>query len=225
MLRVQAIIFEVVGCLAEFSTEDFIAIARLYSTRSSLSRLQSGSAAYWGLLDDMEADEANTKSNRASVESLERHAVEEAHPYEDVSPSLAQLRALGIRLVVASSLSTKAVTCFLERFALSAFFAEVWTRDTAGGVKHVPLERALANMRIPGGHVLFITDTASGLEQARRVGVNSILMMNDPDDAMRLTAHAPTGGIVSLHELPDLVRIVAAQQDQPVADTHDKPRR
>jgi hypothetical protein len=43
------------------------------------------------------------------------------------------------------------------------------------------------------------------------VGVNAILMMNDPDEAMKLTAHEPAGGIVSLHELPDFVRLVAAE--------------
>jgi hypothetical protein len=45
----------------------------------------------------------------------------------------------------------------------------------------------------------------------KRVGVNAILMMNDPDEAMRLTSHEPAGGIVSLHELPDFVRLVAAE--------------
>jgi len=36
-------------------------------------------------------------------------------------------------------------------------------------------------------------------------------MMNDPDEARRLTAHNPAGGIVSLHELPDFIRLVAAE--------------
>jgi hypothetical protein len=38
-----------------------------------------------------------------------------------------------------------------------------------------------------------------------------ILMMNDPDEAMRLTACKRAGGIVSPHELPDFVRFVAAR--------------
>jgi hypothetical protein len=36
-------------------------------------------------------------------------------------------------------------------------------------------------------------------------------MMNDPDEAMRLAVHGPSGGIVSLHELPDFIRLVAAE--------------
>ena len=34
---------------------------------------------------------------------------------------------------------------------------------------------------------------------------------NDPDEARRLTTHEPAGGIVSLHELPDFIRLVAAE--------------
>jgi hypothetical protein len=34
-------------------------------------------------------------------------------------------------------------------------------------------------------------------------------MMNDPDEAMRLAMRNPAGGVVSLHELPDFIRLVA----------------
>ena len=33
-----------------------------------------------------------------------------------------------------------------------------------------------------------------------------ILLMHDPDEAMRLVANNPAGGIVSLLELPDFIR-------------------
>jgi hypothetical protein len=59
--------------------------------------------------------------------------------------------------------------------------------------------------------VLFLADTEAGVRAAQTAGVNPILMMNDPDEAMRLTACNPAGGIVSLHELPDFVRFVAAR--------------
>jgi phosphoglycolate phosphatase-like HAD superfamily hydrolase len=63
---------------------------------------------------------------------------------------------------------------------------------------------------------MFLADTASGLQAAQQAGVNAILMMNDPDEAMKLTAHHPAGGIVSLHELPDFVRLVAAENARAV---------
>ena len=52
---------------------------------------------------------------------------------------------------------------------------------------------------------------AEGLKVANSVGVTSILMMNDPDEARRLAMHNPSAGIVSLHELPDFLRLVAAE--------------
>ena len=45
--------------------------------------------------------------------------------------------------------------------------------------------------------------------------VVSILMMNDADEAMRLTRRDPSGGIVSLHELPDFLRLGAAENGKP----------
>jgi hypothetical protein len=36
-------------------------------------------------------------------------------------------------------------------------------------------------------------------------------MMNDPDEARRLATHNPAGGVVSLHEIPDFIRLIAAQ--------------
>ena len=58
---------------------------------------------------------------------------------------------------------------------------------------------------------MFLTDTAEGLKVAQSVGVNAILMMNDPDESKRLAMLHPAGGIVSLHELPDFIRIVQAE--------------
>ena len=58
---------------------------------------------------------------------------------------------------------------------------------------------------------MFLTDTLEGIKVARSVGLRPILMMNDPDEAQRLAMHNPAGGVVSLHEMPDFIRLVAAQ--------------
>jgi hypothetical protein len=39
-------------------------------------------------------------------------------------------------------------------------------------------------------------------------------MMNDPDEAMRLAEYNPAG-IVSLHELPDFIRLVGSELRRP----------
>lgn len=209
---IKAILFEPVGCLAEFAPEEFREISLKVFHRSP-SQGKTGSDAYWHLLSVMEADTTHVAAfNRRTIEDCESRAASVARPYEDVIPSLFELKALGIEVILASSLSTKAITHFLATYSLGDLFSDVSTRDTAGGVKHVPLMKALTDRALEPARVMFLTDTADGLETAVRVGVNAILMMNDPDEAMKLTALGPAGGIVSLHELPDFVRLVLAEK-------------
>jgi hypothetical protein len=70
-------------------------------------------------------------------------------------------------------------------------------------------EGAVHNSTDPAA-TLYITDNAEGLAKAKTAGMIPILLMHDPDEAMRLTANNPAGGIVSLLELPDFIRFVAA---------------
>jgi len=129
-------------------------------------------------------------------------SIEDATPFEDVIPALTELKTMGIRLAIASSLPDEAVTHFIDNTGLKDFFDALCTGNTA-------LQQALAAISVAPGHAMFLTATEEGLNLANSLGVNSILMMNDPDEAMRLSEHNPSGGIVSLHELPDFIRLVA----------------
>jgi beta-phosphoglucomutase-like phosphatase (HAD superfamily) len=205
MQPIEAILFEPVGCLAEFPTEPFQEIAaRLFHRRRQPSK--SASRAYWHLLNLMESSRV---SRPYSIEALEVQAVDSASLYEDVRPALGELKAMGVGLVIASSLCGTAVARFLEVHGLEQFFPRVWSRDNAGGVKAAPIRRALEGVKPERAMVL--TDTAEGIKTAKSVGVNAILMMNDPDEARKLALRGPAGGIVSLHELPDFIRLLAAQ--------------
>jgi phosphoglycolate phosphatase-like HAD superfamily hydrolase len=121
---------------------------------------------------------------------------------------------MGIRLVVASSLSHRAAARFIERNSLGEFLSGVRTRDDAGGVKSAPLLGALSALSISPEKAMFLTDALEGIKVARTVGVHPILMMNDPDEAQRLAMHNPAGGVVSLHEMPDFFRLLAAQNQR-----------
>ena len=101
--------------------------------------------------------------------------------YEDAAPALAELDALGVKLIAVPS------------------------------VTEAELTKAVTEASLSADRVVCLTDTEQGLRAARAAGVNPILMMNDPDEAMRLTSLNPAGGIVSLHELPDFVRLVASR--------------
>lgn len=210
MQAIEGILLEPVGCLAEFPAEPFDEIAVRFFGRKAEGG-PSASRSYWHLLNLMEAAEKPLDDEqRSAIASLELEAVAGAMVYEDVVPALAELKTIGIRLLIASSLSNSAIKSFLERNSLN--FSGVWNRDNAGGVKTVPLERAIRGASLKPEHVMFITDTLPGLKVAETVGVQSVLMMNDPDESMRLAMQKPAGGIVSLHELPDFIRLVEAQR-------------
>jgi phosphoglycolate phosphatase-like HAD superfamily hydrolase len=204
MQTIKGILFEPVGCLAEFPSEPFLEIAAQLSGRKRQSS-KSGSRAYWHLLNLMETMSAE------SDETLEVEAVAGASLYEDVIPALSELKAMGIKLIIASSLSHRAIKHFLDR--CPHVFEAVWTRGNSGGIKAAPLRCAINGAFLEPEQAMFLTDTAEGLKVAESVDVNSILMMNDPDESRRLAMHNPAGGIVSLHELPDFIRFVGAKND------------
>ncbi len=173
---------------------------------------QSGSRAYWYLLNLIQRTERKLgESERQWVEALELQAVESSHRYEDVVPALSELKDMGVQLFLTSSLSSAAIAHFLDRYALNEFFCAVWNRDNAGSVKAAPLACAIGATSLKPEEVIFITDTLEGLKVSKTVGIPSILMMNDPDEARRLALHNPAGGVVSLHELPDFIRLVTAE--------------
>ena len=108
-----------------------------------------------------------------------------------------------------------AVARFLDKGCLHEYFSSVWSRDNAKGIKAASLKSALDAAGLEPRQAMFLTDTAEGLKVAESVGVNPILMMNDPDESRRLAMHDPAGGIVSLHELPDFIRFVRAENIRP----------
>lgn len=209
MQVIKGVCFEPVGCLAEFPSDPFLEIAaRLFGRKKKSS--QSGSRSYWHLLNLMQAAEKNfDASEKESAAALEVQAVEAGSGYDDVAPALAELKAMGVELFLTTSLSHAAVARFLERYRLGENFGAVWNRDNAGGVKTAPLARALREASLKPEEIAYLTDTFEGIKVAKSLQMPSILMMNDPDEAMRLAMRNPAGGIVSMHELPDFIRLVA----------------
>jgi beta-phosphoglucomutase-like phosphatase (HAD superfamily) len=216
MQTIEGLLLEPVGCLAEFPPQPFHEIAvRFFGRKGKAS--PSGSRSYWHLLNLMQAAETPLGAERRNiVDELEAEAVAGASIYEDVLPVLAELKTMGIRLDIATSLSHVAAMSFVERFSLGKFFSGVWTRDdrlqgAAGGVKPAPLLAALAGASLAPAATMFLTDTVEGIKAARSAGVHPVLMMNDPDEARRLAMHNPAGGVVSLHEVPDFIRLISFQ--------------
>ena len=75
------------------------------------------------------------------------------------------------------------------------------------GIEVVSSDNTVANPR----ETLYITSSREGILEAKARGLHAILLMSDPDEAMKLTKLEPAGGIVSLLELPDFIRFLEAQ--------------
>ena len=104
---------------------------------------------------------------------------ESGEPYPDAASAMAELDALGVKMIEVRSASAAA------------------------------LREAVETASVASDRVIYLTDSEAGIRAAKDAGVAPVLMMNDPDEAMRLTALEPAGGIVSLLELPDFVRFVS----------------
>jgi len=211
MQPIEALLLEPVGCLAEFPSAPFHEITvRLFGPKGKA--ISSASRSYWRLLNLMDATKTPLDVEQKNLaETLEVEAVHASSLYEDVVPALAELKSMGIRVFVVSSLSRRAVLKFIERNSLDEFLSGVCTRDDADGVKSAPLVTALGRASLARESAMFLTDTLDGVKTARSAGVHPILMMNDPDEAQRLAMHNPAGGVISLHEMPDFLRVIAAQ--------------
>jgi phosphoglycolate phosphatase-like HAD superfamily hydrolase len=208
MDAIAAVMFEPVGCLAEFRAEEFERAAReLFA--STADAAASGSQAYWrllGLLDRAPADRAKKVYGR--LEELELAAVEHADGYEDVAPALEKLKSTGVRAYLVTSLSRQAVVRFSERFALNKLFDGSVARDEAQGVMAQPLRMALAKAQLDSRRVIYLIDTAEALDMAKPLGLNTLLMINDYDEGRALAERRPAGGLVSLAELADALLLI-----------------
>jgi len=202
---IKAVLIEPVGCLAEFAAEEFRAAAEGLGT--TIEPAASGSQAYWRLIRHIEKQPVSPQM-LSCLEAFELRAVEQAELYEDVAASLAALRPLGVDVILASSLAQAAVMRFVERHALSDLLAGVVTRDEAGGVGAHVLGCAIARTARDPSQVMALADTAEALELIKRQGLNAMLMINDYDEGRALAEHHPSGGIVSLAELPDALRLI-----------------
>jgi len=206
MDSIKAVLFEPVGCLAEFRAEEFnSAAAELFG--ASQNPGPTGSQAYWRLLGLME-QRATAAESVARLEELEQRAVEHADLYEDVRASLAELKSLGIATILASSLSRAAAVRFIERHSLADLFAGVITRDEAGGVMGKVLQSVLDKTSLDPAQVIALADTAEALAVTQQLGLNAMLMINDYDEGRALAERNPAGGIVSLAELADALRLI-----------------
>lgn len=209
METIEAVLLEPVGCLAEFRAGEFnTAASELFGAAADAP--ESGSAAYWRLLGLIE--QHGVPAGKAPrLQALELEAVAHAVLYSDVAPALAALRDRGAASMLVSSLSRPALDAFIERFSLGGLVAGAIARDEAGGGREKPLRHAIARVPLDPSRAMALADTAEALALIKELGLIAVLMINDYDEGRALAALKPAGGIVSLAELPDALRLIEQQ--------------
>jgi phosphoglycolate phosphatase-like HAD superfamily hydrolase len=205
---IAAVMFEPVGCLAEFRAEEFDVAAReVFGSTEDIAA--TGSLAYWRLLGLIDRDGGAIVSAKvARLEELELAAVEHAELYEDVRPSLEKLREIGVNAHLVSSLSRRALVRFIARFDLADLFAGSVAREESHGVMAWPLRHVIDQASLDPHRFIYLVDTAEALTMAKQLGVNALLMINDYDEGRALAERSPSGGVVSLAELADALQLI-----------------
>jgi FMN phosphatase YigB (HAD superfamily) len=204
---IKAVLFEPVGCLAEFRPDEFNDMATRLSGASA-DPSATGSQAYWQLMSLL----ASRDEAPAASEEIELQAVEHADLYPDVRGCLDELRQLGVAAYLVTSLSRAAAVRFLERFSIADVFSGLVSREDAGGVGAQPLRHAASQTGVEAARIMALVDTGEALDAAKSLGLNTVLMINDYDEGRALAERSPTGGIVSLAELPDALRLIEQRE-------------
>lgn len=212
MPAIQAVLFEPVGCLAEFGADEFDAAAReLFAATDAVTAesAMAGSHAYWRLMGILEPQYASVAASAAArLMNFELAAVERAELYEDVPPSLMKLRQSSVATYLVSSLSRAAVERFIARHSLADLFAGVVAREDAGGVMARPLRHVIEKASLDPARIVYLVDNAVALDMSKQQGVGPLLMINDYDEGRALAERGAAGGVVSLAELADALRLI-----------------
>jgi len=205
---IKAVLFEPVGCLAEFRADEFDqASAELFAAAAEPAA--SGSQAYWRMLGLLAPRYgALSKTEQERLVGFELQAAEHADLYPDVRTALAELKQMGVAAWIVSSLSRAAVARFIERFSLADLLSGVIAREDAQGVMDAPLRHAIAQAKLEAARLMVLVETAQAIAVANPLRLNTMLMINDYDEGRVLAERSPAGGLVSLAELPDALRLI-----------------
>ncbi|KAF0806365.1 enolase [Alcanivorax xiamenensis] len=115
----------------------------------------------------------------------------QAHMYSDAVERLREWQARGLKLYVYSSGSVAAQKLFFgysEAGDLTPLFSGYYDTTSGGKKEADSYRRITADIGVPAGRVLFLSDVEAELDAARDAGLNTTLL--DREKVVRNTAHA-----------------------------------
>lgn len=122
--------------------------------------------------------------NRQHIEAYTRartlELLQEMQPMPGVMETIRAGRALGLKLAVASSSSSKWVLSHLRRLDLERFFDAICTREDVTAVKPDPalFRLAVERLELRPGDALALEDSRNGILAARAAGLHTVAIPN-----------------------------------------------
>ena len=126
--------------------------------------------------------------------------------YDDVTPALQELAALGIKVGLISN-SHRCLVSFQQHFELQGLVAAALSSSEHGYLKPHPsiFESALKLLDVDAGESVMVGDSLPhDIEGARRVGMRGILVHRSPD-----TSPAPSTPVPVIRDLSELAPLLS----------------
>ena len=211
LTTVSAALFDIVGILAKFRSEDFDKIVSQVLKSSALNNSDSvtadSSISYWRYLDLL-AKSYLDPSDQEKATRLEIEAVNNCTTSHGIREILIELMDLDVKLIIATSLSVLAARRFVERFDIQTFFCSIIARDNPSNIKATLLKKAAEQSKLDPAETVYLADTLKAFEISKDSGLKCMFVTNDYQNGHVMLEAGCTNGIASLSELPDAVRLI-----------------